>query len=530
MPRTGRRRSLTTAAALLAALAAPAASQAATYTVKAGDGPCGAADLACGSLADAATAAASGDVFNVTPGRYGSATFTVGGVTLTGSGADAAVDGSLTFSGTSGGPSKLQKMSIALPTGAGPAVSVTGAAGLEISDAIILGASGDGVQFHESAANKVVRAVIVTGGQATAAVHVLSGDTSGSPKALTMESVLVTGGGAGVSVNTGNGGGLVSAPGGVTLTLRHVTAAGSTKGIVLDASKANPLAGGPVGNISASVVDSIIQNGTAKANYAGIPLLAPANSVTDTYATSLTGGFDSAAVFVDPANRKFKLKAGSPAINAGGFTPGESTTDFDGDDRSSAPTDQGFDEYTVPPPPAVPPPPPGTVPGGAGDGTPPKVVITKPKANEKIRLTTKTTKTTTVTKNGKKVKVKKTTSKKAKIGFSGTATDPSGIGAVAITVQKLATGTAEVPAGTVAPTAKCKWLNATKGIVSKACAKPILLLAKTAADGSWTFNVRSTLKLGAGTYRIIAVGVDKSGARGNSATSAEAIHRFTLVK
>ena len=45
MPRTGRRRSLTTAAALLAMLAAPAAAQAATYTVKAGDGPCGAADL-----------------------------------------------------------------------------------------------------------------------------------------------------------------------------------------------------------------------------------------------------------------------------------------------------------------------------------------------------------------------------------------------------------------------------------------------------------------------------------------------------
>jgi hypothetical protein len=529
MPRTGRRRSLTTAAALLAVLAAPAAAQAATYTVKAGDGPCGAADLACGSLADAAAAAAVGDVFNVSPGTYGSATFTVGGITIAGSGLDATVDGSLTFSGATGGPAKLQKMSVTLPTGSGPAVSVTGAAGLEVSDAIILGTAGDGLQFHEGTANKVVRSLVVTGGTQTAAVRVLSADSSAAAKALTMDSTLVTGGAAGLSVDTGNGGALVSAPGGVTVTLHHVTAAGSTNGLVLDASKANPLTGGPFGNITASVLDSIIQNGTKKAVYAGVPILAPANTVTDTYARTLTS-FDSNAVFTDPARRRYKLKAGSPAINAGGFTPGESTTDFDGDDRSAAPTDQGFDEYVVPPPP--PPPPGGPGPGGTGgggDGVAPKVVITKPKLNEKIRLTTKTTKTTTVTKKGKKVKVKKTTTKKNKISFAGTATDPSGIGAVAITVQKLATGTDEVPA-TVAPTAKCKWLNATKGIVSKACTKPILLLAKTAADGSWTFNVRSSLRLGAGTYRIIAVGVDKSGARGNSASAGEAIHRFTLLK
>lgn len=527
MPRTGRRRSLTTAAALLAMLAAPAASQAATYTVKAGDGPCGAGDLACGSLADAAAAAATGDVFNVAAGTYGSANFTVGGVTITGTGFDAAVDGALTFSGATGGPAKLQKMSVTLPTGSGPAVTVTGAAGLEVSDAIIFGTAGDGIQFHDSAANKIVRAIVLTGGQETAAVRVLSADGSTAAKALTMESTLVTGGGAGLSVNTGNGGALVSAPGGVTVTLRHVTAAGSTKGLVLDASKANPLTGGPFGNISASIVDSIIQNGTAKANYAGIPLLAPANTVTDTYATTLMGGFDSAAVFVDPATRKYKLKAGSPAINAAGFTPGESTTDIDGNDRSSAPTDQGFDEYVVPPPPPPPAGPPPPAPG-SGDGTPPKIVITKPKANQKIKLTTKTTKTRTVRKNGKKVKVKKTTTKKNKIRFGGTATDPSGIAGVVITVQKLATGTNE-PA-TIDPAGKCKWLNGTKGIVSKACTKPILLLAKTAADGSWTYNVKSTLKLGAGTYRIIVVGADKSGARGNSAPAADAIHRFTLVK
>lgn len=530
MPRTGRRRSLTTAAALLAMLAAPAAAQAATYTVGPNQGPCGGADVACGDLEAAAAVAATGDIFNVSPGIYGSADFTVGGVTITGTGPDVAVNGSLTFSGSAGGASKLQKLSITQPNGSGPAVTVTGAAGVEISDAIVIGTAGDGIQFHNSAANKVVRSIVLTGGQATAAVRVLSADTSPGAKALTMESTLVSGGAAGLSVNTGNGAGLISAPGDVSVTLLHVTAAGSTNGLVLDSSKANPLTGGPFGNISAAVVDSIIQNGTAKTSYPGVILLAPPNTITDTYTRSLTGGFDSAAVFEDPARNRYKLKAGSPAINAGGVTPGESTTDFEGHDRSSAPTDQGFDEYVAPPPPIVPPPPgPGAPAGPGGDGVPPRVVITKPRANERVRLTTRTTRTTTVTRNGKRVKVKRTTTKKNKISFTGTATDASGIGAVALTVQKLASGTAAPPA-TIAPTAKCNWLNGTKGVVSKVCTKPILLAARTAADGSWTYNLRSTVKLGVGTYRIIALGIDKSGARGNSATAAEAIHRFTVIR
>jgi hypothetical protein len=527
MPRTGPRRSLTTAAALIAMLATPAAAHAATYTVKAGDGACGAADLACGELADAAKAAAAGDVFNVSPGKYGSATFTVGGVTIAGTAAGVSVDGALVFSGATGGPSKLSTIAVTLPTGSGPAVSVTGAAGLQISDAIIFGTAGDGVQFHEGTANKIVRALIATGGQTTAAVRVLSGDASAAAKALTIESTLATGGAAAVSVNTGNGGALVSAPGAVTVTLRHVTAAGSSNGLVLDASKANPLTGGPFGNITADVTDSIIQNGTAKANYAGVPLLAPANAVTDTYTRSLTGAFDSAAVFQDPATRKYRLKAGSPAINAGGFTAGESTTDIDGNDRSAAPTDQGFDEYVAPAPPAAPPGPPP--PPANGDGTAPAVVITKPKANQKIKLVKTTTKTVTVTKKGKKVKVKKKTTKPVKIGFAGTAKDPSGIRGVILTVEKLSSAGASAAAAPSA-TAKCKWLNATKGIVVKSCAKPILLLAKTAKDGSWTFDLKSTIKLGAGTYRILVAGVDNSGARGNSASRADAIHRFTLLK
>jgi hypothetical protein len=512
-------------------LAAPAAAQAVNYTVKAGDGPCGgAADTACGSLADAATAAASGDVFNVAPGSYASANFTAGGVTIAGTAAGVAVDGALTFSSPTGGVSKLQKLSVTLPTGSGPAISVTGASGLQISDAVVIGVNGDGVQFHEGTQNKIVRSIIATGGQITSAVHVLSGDAVKTDKALTLESTMVLGGRSGLSVETGTGNGLLATVGDVSVALRHVTSAGSTYGMVLDASNANPLISSvPVGNITADVADSIIQNGTFKKNYTGIltglTLTSPPNTVTDTYTRSLTGSFDANAVFTDPVNRRYRLKAGSPAINAGGVTAGESTTDIDGDDRSTAPTDQGADEYVVPAPPTTPPPPPGST----NDGLAPAIVITKPSANQRIRLSKKTTKTTTVTKNGKTVKVKTTTTKKLKFaGISGTAKDASGVKAVVLTIQKLSTGTGATE--TPAATAKCRWFNATKGIVLKSCAKPILLLANLAKDGSWTYKIKSSLRLGAGTYRVIAAGLDNSGARGNSAPAKDAIHRFTLIK
>src|SRR5215207_9440685 len=269
MPRTGRR-SLSFAAALIAMLAAPAAAQAATYTVKVGDGACGGADLACGGLAEAADAAAVGDPVFV-------------------------VNGTLTFTGNSGATAKLQKVGLSQPNGAAPGVVSSGTAGLEISDAFVASSAEDGVRFSASAANKIVRSTIVTGGAQTAAVRVISPDASTNTKQLLIESTLLTGGFAGLSVNTGSGLTLLAAPpGDVGVTLRHVTAAGSTHGLVLDASMANPLIGGPFGNITASVTDSIIQNGTLKANYGGVLVVAAPNTVTDTYTRTLQGAFDAA--------------------------------------------------------------------------------------------------------------------------------------------------------------------------------------------------------------------------------------------
>src|SRR4051812_10776122 len=133
MPHLGRRHWLTTPAATLAVLAAPAAAQAATYTVAPANGPCGApADLACGSLVEAAAAAMAGDVFNVAPGTYDAATFAAPGVTITGT-PGVAINGTMTFSGNgSGAPSKLEKVAISQPVGNAPGINVSGTAGLQL--------------------------------------------------------------------------------------------------------------------------------------------------------------------------------------------------------------------------------------------------------------------------------------------------------------------------------------------------------------------------------------------------------------
>jgi len=523
MPRTGRRRSLTIAAALAASLAVPAIAHAETFTVtgKAADSPC-TADLVCGTLADAAATAQSGDVFNVAPAVYEDATFTVGGITIAGA-PNFAVNGTLTFSANSGGVSKLQKAAINQATGIQPGVVVSGTAGLEISDSAIRSANDDGVQIREGTTNKIVRSVIATTGQATAAVHVTSADTSAAPKALTMDSSFATGGVAGVSAETGDGGPL-SGAGPITVDLRHVTAAGSTRGLLLDASQAISLTG--VGNITSTVTDSILQNGKLSNFYPGL-LGFGLNSVTETYTRTLMDPFDSNVVFAKPASGNYRLRAGSPAINAGGVTAGESTTDIDGNDRSTAPTDQGGDEFTAAsaPPGLVPVTPPGT-----GDGIAPEVVITRPRAGQKIKLVKRTTRTNKTTKK------KTTTSKRTKIRVSGTSKDASGMRAVVLTIEKTSTTvskprtSASSAAATTTATKKCKFLNATKGIVLKRCTSPVLLAAKLATDGTWTFSVKSTIKLGPGKYRVTAVGLDKSGKAGNSAKRSDAIRTFTLTK
>ncbi|MEJ7824875.1 MAG: hypothetical protein WKF48_05575 [Solirubrobacteraceae bacterium] len=527
MLRTGHRRSLTIAAATVAlAVALPAAANAKSITVNPADGACG-ADNTCSTLVQAAAIAVPGDVVTVANGIYASAEFTAGGVTVVGS-PSFAVDGTLTFSGADGGVSKLQKAIISQQNGTNPGVAVGGGAGLEISDSAVLSVNGHGALFTAGTANKIVRSVIASGGQTTAGVRTTSNGSG--DKSLLVESSILTGGGAGLDVNTSG-----SSAGDVDVTLRHVTAAGSN-GLVLDASNAAVLLSGAVGDISADVTDSIVVNGTVSkespALADGLLGLIPGNTVTSTYTRSLNGGFNPDTVFVNPSRRNYRLKAGSPAINAGGFTPGESTTDIDGEDRSAAPTDQGGDEYNPAPPPA-------NTPTGTpvkGDGVAPAIVIKSPKHNQRIKITTTKTKITKKKlKNGTTTTTKKKTTKRTPISISGTATDAAGIKGVIVTIQRTSAITSKKKSTTSAKasqatTKKCYWLDDKRGIKKRSCDRPILMLAKVDKDGSWKLDISKKLRFSPARFRIIVLGGDNSGAVGNTAAAKDAIHKFSLVR
>jgi hypothetical protein len=596
MPHLGRRHWLTPAAATLAVLAAPAAARAATYTVAAGNGPCGAAaDLACGSLAEAAAAASAGDVFTVAPGTYDAATFTVPAVTITGA-PGVAINGTMTFSGDAPGlPSRLEKVAISQPVGNAPAINVSGTAGLQLLDAAVVSYNGDGIIITGGTGNAIVRTLVLTGGQVTSAVRVTSVD--GTPaKGLLLESSMLVGGGAGLSANTISNA-LQRAAGDITITARHLTAAGSTNGISLDSSNAASLLGGPVGNIVANVTDSIALNNKTK-RFAGVP-----PNRADLNATRTITSGDPQKIFADAPGRNFRLRPGSPAIDVGGFTTGESATDIDGDPRPGPTTDLGADEFVNSPPVAsivvsTAKPREGqptlldgssstdreakygggiveyrwtfgdgttettttptvlhtykgegaaaaqlvvvdrqgaaSAPAAArvavGDGVPPAVTIQKPFANQRVKLTT--TSTRTVTRNGVKRKI--TTRRKAKLTFRGLAQDKSGVGFVVLTLEKLSSNsvssTKRVKASQSASKAQCAWFDAKKGLLKKSCNKPVLIAAKLAQGGVWTYGISTKVKQPSpGLYRISVYAADGSGAFGNSAPAADSVIRFRLT-
>jgi PKD domain-containing protein len=589
---------MTTVAATLAVLAVPATASAATYTVAPSNGACSApADLACGSLTDAAAAATAGDVFNVAPGTYDGATFSAPGVTITGA-PGVAINGTMTFSGdTPGAPSKLQKVAISQPVGNAPGINVSGTAGLQLLDAAVVSLNGDGIIITGGAANAIIRCLVITAGQVTSAVRVTS--TAGSPdKGLLLESSMLTGGGAGLSANSDSLALVQAGAGDINITARHITAAGSTNGISLDSSNAASILGAPVGNIVADVIDSIALNNKTK-RYA---VVTPNQAVIN--ATRTTETADPNTIFADAAGRNFRLRPGSAAIDAGGFTAGESTTDIDGDPRPGPITDRGADEFVNAPPVAnivvkTAKPRDGqptlfdgsgstdreakygggiveyrwtfgdgtaettttptvmhtykaegaaaaqlvvvdrqgavSAPAAArvdvGDGVPPAATVTKPFPNQRIALTRKTTKT--VTKNGVKRKV--TTRRRTKLTFGGLAKDKSGIGFVVLTLEKLSSnsssGTKTAKASRASSKALCTWFDPKKGLLRKSCAKPVLIVAKFAKDGSWTYGVSTQVKQPSpGLYRISVYAADGSGAFGNSAPPNDSVVRFRLTK
>lgn len=515
MSRLSRRRSLGLAATTLAVLAVPAAAQAATYRVAAGEGTCDAADLTCESLTAAAAAVnagSGGDTINIGPGTYTeSPTFSVAGLTITGSTAGpVVVAGTINFTG-GGAPNVLEKVAILISEGTGPGVNVGSASGgVALRDALVFSAGGAGMAIAGGAGNAITRSTVITNGAAANAVDIV---VNASPTTLVADSSILSGGGtgAGISAKTGVGS-LPESDRPVTITGRQITIAGSATAVLLNSSAAAgaPLGAG-VGSITATFTDSIVLGAVSLTRNPGIAPLLPANDATANF-TNTDRTTPAEQLFVNPAKKNFHLRAGATAIDKVPTASSTSATDVDGQARTNGvASDLGGDEFVAGPPPPAPP-----ATARANDGTPPAIAVTTPRANQKIKLSR--TRTRTVTRNGRKV-TRRTTTRLTRLRIAGTAKDPSGVKGVIVTIQKLGT----------AAGAKCKWFNASKGIVLRSCTKPPLLLARLAADGTWVYNADAR-KLSAGKYRIIVLGGDNSGSIGNSASPGDAIRRFELTK
>lgn len=574
MSRLGRR-PLTIAAATLAVLVAPAAANAATYTIKSGDGACGPGDLACGGFAEAAAVATAGDVFNVAPGIYTGADFTAPGLTINGS-AGVLVNSTLTFSGAAGEVSRMSRVAVVQTAATGPAIVVIGTAGLELSDTVAISAHDHGIFISAGQANKIVRSIVATGGAQTSAIRVLS-EQSSAPKSLTVESTIASGGASAIGAFTQSAPLLAGPAGDITLVLRHVTAAGASNGVVIDSSAgANALNDG-AGNITATLTDSIALNSTAR-RAVGALGAGDNSAALNTARTMLTG--DPAVIFADHAAGNLRLRPGSPAIGQGSVEPGESPTDIDGEDRSAAPTDLGGDEFNNAPPVAkiaVRTPTPranqpvvfdasgssdreakygGGILGYAwtfsdgktqttagptvshtfakeGDASAQVVVVDRQgaasaPASVALKLIDGTPPTVAIVKpkNNQRIRqftVDKKTNKRSrtKIVIGGLSRDASGMSRVVLTLEKLVSSRRS---------SRCYWYSPKKGFLRKSCKKPVLFsarLIKDSSTGQWTYTVKR--RLSKGRYRIQAVGSDKAGASGNAGGAKLGVVRFRLV-
>jgi PKD repeat protein len=149
------------------------------------------------------------------------------------------------------------------------------------------------------------------------------------------------------------------------------------------------------------------------------------------------------------------------------------------------------------------------------NGTPPTVAIVKPKNKQKITRFTTNRKT--------KQRVRR------KIVFGGLSRDDNGVAQVILTLEKLATTSQASAKASAKATKKCNWFDPKKGVTRKSCTSPVLIYAKlkeNSATGEWTYTVKRNLDKG--SYRLTALGVDKTGAAGNAAGTKVGVIRFTL--
>ena len=426
------------AAATIALLAVPAGAQAARYRVTSGGGACGGADTTCGSLTAAATAMQAGDKLTIAPGRYEeSPRFGAPGLVVRGSktAPGVVVDGTVTFA-ADGPPSAFENVAVSAMAPDAPSVLVSGTAGLVVRDASLFAAGGNALTIAGSTGNAVMRSRLLS---SRIGIAIGGGD-------LALDSSIVSGGtgadGAGV---TAGGGPEIPLPAGASASVvgRHVTIAGAPAAIVLS------------GTASAAMSDSIVL-GTAPPEVGFVR--------TDRESTP-------AALFVNPATRNFRLRPGSPAIDRGQTTPGDSATDVDGQPRTlGKASDLGADEL---------------------DTVAPQVTITRPRARQTLAVG-------------------------SNLRLAGRAQDPSGVASVVIAMDVL-------PAGRT-----CRWFSPQRGLVTRSCKDPVLVRARVAKDGTWSYAGPRRLKLPAARYRVRAYGTDRAGVFGNAAQASRSSVTFRV--
>ncbi len=414
--------------AALVALALPGAAHAARFTVKPGGGACGATDTTCGSVRAAAGAMRAGDAVTIAPGRYEeSPRFEAAGVVVRGSRAapGVVIEGTVTFAAAGGSASVLERLAVrAAGAGAGEAVVVSGTAGVKLRDASLFSAAGTTLTIAGATSSTVTRSRLLAGAAAIS--------TGGG--ALTVDSSILSGGASGAGI-------VVEAPpqyavvAPARVVARHVTIAGAPTAIALPDDAA----------ASATVTDSIVLGASAAA---------VAFTRSDRESAP-------AALFVNPQTRNFRLRLGSPALDRGQITAGESRTDVDGQPRVlGTASDLGADEL---------------------DTVAPRVTITRPAAGRTLPA-------------------------RSRLRLAGRAQDPSGVATVVFSLEVLPR------AGT-----RCRWFRRVRAVVTRACSDPVLIRAKLAKGGRWSFDGPRALRLPGGRYRLRVAGTDRAGVTGNSA-------------
>lgn len=571
--------------AVLAGLALPAGAEAATYTVTPGT-----------KVATAAAAAKSGDTILIKAGSYpesvevkepGVAVEGEPGALLTGDPGASGATPTLSFTAADGAPDTVSRLVVVNAVTTGPAIAA-GAAGVAVTESLVVGAKGAGIGVAGAGANgaAVVRALVYG---LTSAVAFSSSSTGA--KALVVDSsVLLSGSdGAGIrAASNGAPGSKVSGarPGPLTVTARHVTVDGAKTPLVVDAKATS---GTLAGNVTATFTDSIVLPASAAASRQCAPPPAPqtlclppppgqvpgvptapgsADDGTVSAATvrTLTSG-RAAALFVDPAKANYHLRADAAVIGLGGFTAGESTTDFDGQPRAvDGVSDLGADQFVNGVPTAA-------VSGsktaregrpatfdGAGSADPDvggsivayrwdfgdgeTASTTTPRVEHTYARRGSYTTTLTVLDNRggassaastaievldgvapvlkigspqtkqrialRKVLKPRKGQKRAKLGkrlkieLYGSASDDTGVAAVVLTLRKAAR----------AKDGRCYFYDPkSRSFKARSCARPIALTARLRGN-QWSYTLPPTAKLKPGAYTLVGVAYDSTGLPG----------------